>query len=53
MEPEILTLAKGNVNGTPIGVTIATPEIADSLRGLTVSTFGGNPVSCAGALVTH
>jgi 4-aminobutyrate aminotransferase len=52
VEPEIMTMAKGIANGTPLGVTIATPEVADSLQGLTISTFGGNPVSCAGALAT-
>ena len=34
-------------NGAPIGWTIATPEVADAFPGLTFSTFGGNPVSCA------
>ncbi|MCV4933308.1 aminotransferase class III-fold pyridoxal phosphate-dependent enzyme, partial [Escherichia coli] len=39
--------AKGMGNGVPIGWTIATPEVADAFPGLTFSTFGGNPVSCA------
>jgi 4-aminobutyrate aminotransferase-like enzyme len=39
-------------NGSPIGCTIATPEIADALKGLTFSTFGGNPVTMAAALAT-
>jgi 4-aminobutyrate aminotransferase len=43
--PEVITSAKGLGNGTPIGVTVATPEVADGLRGLTISTFGGNPVA--------
>ncbi|MBZ5705827.1 MAG: aminotransferase class III-fold pyridoxal phosphate-dependent enzyme, partial [Acidobacteriia bacterium] len=30
-------------------LTIAKPEIADSFQGLTISTFGGNPVTCATA----
>jgi 4-aminobutyrate aminotransferase-like enzyme len=29
---------------------VATPEVADKFPGLTFSTFGGNPVSCAAAL---
>ena len=33
-------------------LTIATPEIAASLKALTISTFGGNPVSCAAANAT-
>jgi 4-aminobutyrate aminotransferase len=52
VEPEIMTMAKGVANGSPMGVTIATPEVADKLQGLTISTFGGNPVSCAAALAT-
>ena len=47
-----MTMAKGIANGLPLGVTIATPEIADSLKALTISTFGGNPVSCAAANAT-
>ena len=34
----------------PIGITVATPEVADKYPGLTFSTFGGNPVSMAAAL---
>ncbi len=49
VEPDILTSAKALANGLPIGVTVATPEVADSMKGLTISTFGGNPVSCAAA----
>jgi 4-aminobutyrate aminotransferase len=52
VEPEIMTCAKGMANGVPIGVTIATSEVADSFTGLTISTFGGNPVSMAAALAT-
>jgi 4-aminobutyrate aminotransferase-like enzyme len=50
VEPDIITSAKGLGNGTPIGITVATPEVADKFPGLTFSTFGGNPVSCAAAL---
>jgi 4-aminobutyrate aminotransferase len=39
--------AKGMGNGAPIGLTIATPEVADKYPGVTFATFGGNPVSCA------
>jgi 4-aminobutyrate aminotransferase-like enzyme len=42
--PDIMTCAKGLGNGSPIGLTVAKPEVADSLKGLTISTFGGNPV---------
>src|ERR1051326_5128086 len=50
VEPDILTSAKGLGNGVPIGITVATPEVAHKFPGLTFSTFGGNPVSCAAAL---
>ena len=49
VEPDIITSAKGMGNGVPIGLTVAKPEIADSFQGLTISTFGGNPVTCVTA----
>jgi 4-aminobutyrate aminotransferase-like enzyme len=47
--PDIITSAKGLGNGLPIGVTIARPEVADAMKGVTISTFGGNPVSTTAA----
>ena len=44
VQPEIVTSAKGLGNGLPIGLTMARADVADSLKGLTISTFGGNPV---------
>jgi 4-aminobutyrate aminotransferase-like enzyme len=52
VEPEIMTMAKGIANGMPLSATICTPAIADSLQKLTISTFGGNPVSAAAANAT-
>jgi 4-aminobutyrate aminotransferase-like enzyme len=52
VEPDIMTMAKGIANGMPLAVAIATPEIADAFKKLTISTFGGNPVSCAAANAT-
>jgi len=52
VDPDIMTFAKGMANGVPIGATIATAEIADSMKGSTISTFGGNPVTCAAAHAT-
>lgn len=43
--PDIITSAKGLANGYPIGITVAKPEIADAMKGLTISTFGGNPLA--------
>jgi 4-aminobutyrate aminotransferase len=47
--PDIITSAKGLGNGSPIGLTVARPEVADSVKGLTISTFGGNPVTATQA----
>ncbi len=47
VEPEIMTFAKGIANGMPVGATIATDEVANSFTGLSISTFGGNPVCMA------
>jgi 4-aminobutyrate aminotransferase len=44
--PDMITAAKSLGNGVPIGATFTTPEIAGSFKGLQISTFGGNPVSC-------
>jgi 4-aminobutyrate aminotransferase len=54
VEPDIMTMAKGIANGFPLGNTMTRPEIAESTRnaGLTISTFGGNPVACAASLAT-
>ncbi len=54
VEPDIMTMAKSIANGFPLANTITTPEIAESTRGagLTISTFGGNPVSCAASFAT-
>lgn len=52
VEPEVMTFAKGMANGSPIGCTTATPEVADKYPSLTFSTFGGNPVTSAAALAT-
>lgn len=49
VEPDMITSAKGLGNGNPIGVTIAKPEVAEGLKGATISTFGGNPVAMAAA----
>ena len=47
--PDMMTMAKGIANGLPLGALIATAPIADALQKSTISTFGGNPVSCAAA----
>ena len=52
VEPDIMVMAKGTANGSPVGITIATPEVGDTLKGLHISTFGGNPVTATAALAT-
>jgi 4-aminobutyrate aminotransferase-like enzyme len=47
--PDVMTAAKGLANGSPIGLTVAKPEVADSVTKLTISTFGGNPVTATAA----
>lgn len=47
--PDMITAAKGLANGVPIGLTATRPEIAASFKGLQISTFGGNPVTCVAA----
>jgi 4-aminobutyrate aminotransferase len=51
VEPDIMAFAKGIADGFPLSAFIARPEIADSFKpGDHLSTFGGNPVSCAAGL---
>jgi 4-aminobutyrate aminotransferase-like enzyme len=50
--PDIMTFAKGMANGSPIGCTATTQPIAAAVKGISFSTFGGNPVTSAAALAT-
>ncbi len=51
VEPDIMVMGKGIANGFPISCFIAREEIADAFQpGDHLTTFGGNPVSCAAAL---
>ncbi len=52
VQPDIMVMAKGAANGAPVGITIATPEVADALKGSHISTFGGNPVTATATLAT-
>ena len=47
--PDMITCAKSMGNGVPVGATITTAELADKFQGLTISTFGGNPVTSVAA----
>jgi len=39
----MITAAKSLGNGFPIGLTVATPEIANAYQGPTIATFGRQP----------
>ena len=48
---DVTTLAKGIAGGLPMGACLANEKCADVLdKGSHGSTFGGNPVCCAGGL---
>ncbi len=50
LHPDIVTLAKGLGGGLPIGAVVTTEKVASHMGpGSHGSTFGGNPVVCAGA----
>ncbi|KAF4978153.1 hypothetical protein FDECE_18259 [Fusarium decemcellulare] len=46
-EPDILTTAKALGNGFPVGATIVTRRVAETIGlGIHGTTYGGNPVAC-------
>ena len=50
MMPDVVTSAKGLGGGLPIGACFCTQRLGDVMgMGMHGSTFGGNPVVCAGA----
>lgn len=50
--PDIMTVAKGIASGLPLGATVARADLMRWTPGAHASTFGGNPVACAAAMVT-
>ncbi len=51
VKPDITTLAKGLAGGVPIGACLAVEKCDNVLTaGTHGSTFGGNPISCAGGM---
>lgn len=52
VHPDVVTTAKGLAGGLPIGACLVNEKLGDILKpGMNGSTFGGNPVACAGARV--
>lgn len=52
VKPNVTTLAKGIAGGVPMGACLADEKCADVLtKGTHGSTFGGNPIACAGGNV--
>lgn len=52
IEPDVVTTAKGIAGGLPMGACLVSKALGDILTpGQNGSTFGGNPVACAGARV--
>lgn len=50
VSPDVVTSAKGIGNGLPMGACLCTEKCANVLTaGTHGTTFGGNPVACAGA----
>jgi len=50
---DILCLGKGLAGGLPVGATLVSSAIAAKItKGIHTSTFGGNPLVCAGILAT-
>ena len=51
VEPDIMTLAKSMGGGLAVGAIEARQHVAEKLvPGTHASTFGGNPIACAGAI---
>lgn len=48
--PDILTFAKGIGNGLSMGGVVARAEVMNCLDANSISTFGGSPITTAGAL---
>jgi len=52
VEPDIVCIAKGIASGMPLGICMSRAEVMNWVPGSHASTFGGNPVSIAAAMVT-
>jgi 4-aminobutyrate aminotransferase len=48
--PDLLTFAKGIGNGLSLAGVVGRADLMDGMPANSISTFGGNPLSCSGAL---
>jgi 4-aminobutyrate aminotransferase len=48
--PDLLTFAKGLGNGLTIAGVVGRADVMNCVSANSISTFGGNPLSCAGAI---
>jgi len=53
VQADILTMGKGLAGGIPVGATLVNQKVGNAIfKGLHTSTFGGNPLACAGVKAT-
>jgi 4-aminobutyrate aminotransferase-like enzyme len=52
VDPDVMTFAKSIASGFAVGATIATEEVANAFTGLTISTFGGSPITMSATEAT-
>lgn len=52
VEPDVMTMAKSIASGFAVGATIAREEVANAFTGLTISTFGGSPITMSATEAT-
>lgn len=51
LTPDIICMGKGIAGGIPVGVTLVSEQIAEKVPlHIHTSTFGGNPLACAGII---
>src|SRR5207247_7003143 len=50
--PDAVLAGKGIASGMPLGAMIAREDLMTWTTGMHGSTYGGNPLACAAALVT-
>ena len=52
LQPDLMCLAKSIAGGLPMGAVLIGPRVGDLPKKAHGTTFGGNPLACAGAIAT-